>query len=65
MLRKWSKKFGYHPNDIIDLLADLGYGCYGYIGKKIGKIDRVSPELETTNFFFFHRKKHNKIIRTL
>ena len=21
MLRKWSAKFGYHPNDIIDLLA--------------------------------------------
>lgn len=25
MLRKWSKKFNYHPNDIIKLLADVGY----------------------------------------
>ncbi len=65
ILRKWSKKFGYHPDDIINLLADLGYHCYGYVNNKVEKIDHVTPELETTNYFFFHRKKHKKIIETL
>ena len=65
MLRKWSKKFGYHPDDIINLLADIGYHCYGYINNKIEKIDSVTPELETTNFFFFQETKHKKTIETL
>jgi FkbM family methyltransferase len=61
-LRKWSKKFGYHPDDIINLLTDLGYCCFGYVDKKIEKIDYVSSELGTTNFFFFHEDKHRKFI---
>ena len=65
MLRKWSKKFGYHPDDIINLLSGLGYQCYGYVNNKIKKIDFVGPELETTNFFFFHEIKHKNIIKKL
>jgi len=65
MLRKWSKKFGYHPDDIIHLLADIGYRCYGYVNSKIEKIDSVTSEMETTNFFFFQEIKHKKIIETL
>jgi len=65
MLRKWSKEFNYHPNDIINLLSGLGYYCYGYIGNKIKKIDCVTDELETTNFFFFHKTNHKNIIKTL
>lgn len=65
MLRKWAKQFGYHPDEIIKLLSGLGYCCYGYRGKKIVQIAHVTPELETTNFFFFHETKHKKIIRKL
>lgn len=65
MLRKWSKKFGYHPDDIINLLSGLGYGCYGYVNNKIKKISHVDPELETTNFFFFHEAKHKGTIKKL
>jgi hypothetical protein len=62
MLRKWSKKFGYHPDDIINLLAEFGYCCYGYVGNKLKRIYSVCPELDTTNFFFFKKDKHRKII---
>lgn len=65
MLRKWSKKFGYHPDDIINLLSGLGYMCYGYVNNKIKKIDSIDSEMETTNFFFFHETKHKKIIKRL
>jgi FkbM family methyltransferase len=63
MLRKWSKKFGYHPDDTINLLAELGYHCYGYVNNKIEKIDHVTPELKTTNYFFFHETKHKKQLK--
>ena len=33
MLRKWSAPFGYHPNDIITLLGELGYLCFTVKGK--------------------------------
>lgn len=65
ILRKWSKKFGYHPDDIINLLSEIGYHCYGYIDSKIEKINSVSPEMKTTNFFFFHETKHKKTIKLL
>lgn len=65
MLRKWSKKFGYHPDDIINLLSGLGYRCYGYVNNKIREINSVSPELEATNFFFFHKERHKNIIKKL
>lgn len=32
MLRKWAAKFGYHPNDIIQLLKEFGYQCYASFG---------------------------------
>ncbi len=65
MLRKWSAKFSYHPDDIIKLFSEMGYGCYGYVENKIEKIEKVSNEMETTNFFFFHDVKHNSIIKKL
>jgi FkbM family methyltransferase len=35
MLRKWTSKFNYHPNDIIELLSDIGYGCYVLSDKRL------------------------------
>jgi len=65
MLRKWSAKFGYHPNDIIKLLSDIGYECFAYVDKKIERFDVVTPETMPTNFFFFHRDKHKQDIEIL
>ncbi|CAB1061935.1 methyltransferase, FkbM family domain protein [Olavius sp. associated proteobacterium Delta 1] len=65
MLRKWSKKFQYHPDDIIKLLTNVGYRCFGYIGNEIEEIHSICPDLETTNFFFFHENEHLDIIRDI
>lgn len=66
MLRKWSAKFGYHPNDIIHLLSTIGYECFviGETGnlKKFGLVDEETIE---TNYFFLHSEKHVKIIQDL
>jgi len=63
MLRKWSAKFGYHPNDIINLLSEIGYQCFAYVDQKFETIDVVTPETEPTNFFFLHRDHHTDIIK--
>jgi FkbM family methyltransferase len=52
LLRKWSKPFGYHPNDVIDLLGDIGYKCFVINKGKIKPFGRVDEETKETNFFF-------------
>lgn len=66
MLRKWSAKFGYHPNDIIQLLSNVGYKCF-VIGendtlKSFGLVDEETIE---TNYFFLHSEKHANMIQKL
>lgn len=63
MVRKWTKHFNYHPNDIINFLNDLGYSCY-----RIEDIDQIlecefmnENDLET-NFIFLDRIKHANLI---
>jgi hypothetical protein len=55
MLRKWAAGFGYHPNDIIDLFAGLGYKCFDSTLKPFGRMDEATTE---TNFFFLHPDTH-------
>lgn len=38
MLRKWSAKYNYHPNDIISLFRNIGYQCYYAKDDKLQKI---------------------------
>lgn len=65
MLRKWSKKFGYHPNDIINLFKNIDYDCYVLNNSKIEKFEMVDDETIQTNYFFFHKEKHKNIINSL
>lgn len=65
MLRKWSKKFGYHPNDIINLFRSIDYECYIINKDKIEKFGYVDDDTIQTNYLFFHKKKHADIIKNL
>lgn len=58
MLRKWSAKFGYHPNDIINLLVPLGYVCFDISGDEPTVLNLVDEETKGTNFMFLHQDKH-------
>ncbi len=58
MLRKWSAKYGYHPNDLIADLKGFGYGCHA-IGKAgLRSCPEVTEETEETNFAFLHKEAH-------
>jgi len=65
MLRKWSKKFGYHPNDIISFLGGIGYECYIINKDKIEKFGHVDENTIQTNYLFFHQEKHRDAIKNL
>lgn len=65
MLRKWSEKFSYHPNEIIRLLAGLGYRCFTVAGDKLVEFFIMNKESLETNFFFLHNDKHSEQIKSL
>ena len=65
MLRKWSAKFNYHPNEIIDLLKMIGYSCYFVDGTRLKEITIITDETNETNFFFLHKEKHQNKLKKL
>jgi FkbM family methyltransferase len=65
MLRKWSAKFGYHPNDIMSLLGGVGYSCYAIAGSRLTRLVRMDERTEATNFVFLHSKNHSDLIAQL
>lgn len=65
MLRKWTAKFDYHPNDIIELLSGIGYQCFVVTGEKLREFFDMDETTVETNFFFLHSEKHNEIIKEM
>jgi FkbM family methyltransferase len=57
MLRKWSAKFHYHPNDIIRLLRGYGYQCYRIINNELEIFHEMDDNTVETNFLFIHPSK--------
>jgi FkbM family methyltransferase len=62
MLRKWSAKFNYHPNEIIALFSSFGYQCFYADGVTLKALNEMTDETLETNFFFLHLEKHQKLI---
>lgn len=62
MLRKWSAKFGYHPNKIIKLFKEKNYICFVVNEKGLSEIKEITDDTIETNFFFLHRTKHSEQI---
>lgn len=65
MLRKWSKKFNYHPNDIIGLFRSTGYECFVINKGRIEKFGMVDDLTTHTNYLFFDEAKHGGLIEEI
>lgn len=65
MLRKWSAKFDYHPNQIIELFEGLGYRCFTSHEDKLIPFGRMDENTIETNYFFLHAEKHAGLIDSL
>jgi FkbM family methyltransferase len=62
ILRKWSAKFNYNPNEIFELFRTIGYEAYTVKGASLIKFNRMSEATIETNFFFLHSGKHIELV---
>jgi FkbM family methyltransferase len=63
MLRKWTAKFNYHPNDIIEYFKQFNYQCFFSQGLNLIPFNLVDETTIETNYFFLHKEKHSAIIQ--
>jgi FkbM family methyltransferase len=65
ILRKWSRKFHYNPNNILNLLYSIGYKCYAINQKAVKKFTEMNGNTKETNFIFLHEVNHAGQIKQL
>ncbi len=58
MLRKWTAKFDYHPNAILELLGSIGYRCFYLSDDHLRCLERMTDDVAATNFLFLHAERH-------
>lgn len=63
ILRKWSAKFNYKPNDIFNFFYDLGYKSFYTENNRLIEFGFMNDDTIQTNFFFLHSEKHSQQIR--
>lgn len=63
ILRKWSAKFNYNPNEIFHLFLGLGYRSFTVEGSRLRQFAAMDDSTMETNFFFLHATKHADLIR--
>jgi FkbM family methyltransferase len=54
LLRKWSEAFSYTPNDVLKVLKNLGYSCWG-VSEELREINLFTDTDIETNFLFIHK----------
>jgi FkbM family methyltransferase len=58
ILRKWSAKFGYNPNEIFEFFRHRGYRAFTVQGDHLSEFGLMDESTVETNFFFLHSEKH-------
>jgi FkbM family methyltransferase len=65
LLRKWSRPFGYHPNDMLHFFREIGYLSFGIDENGAHRVESVNDETSATNFVFLHASSHKALIDQL
>jgi len=60
LLRKWSKIFGYHPNDVLVILQDLGYNVFE-VNSTLTSIESINEGTISTNFLLLPESDESNI----
>jgi len=63
ILRKFSAKFNYNPNDIFRLFSELGYQAFTVEENYLARFFEMDELTIQSNFFFLHTEKHANLIR--
>lgn len=62
LLRKWSRQFGYHPNDVLTLLGEHGYQAHTLSDDGLNSCATIDEDTPETNFVFLHRQQHHHLL---
>lgn len=62
ILRKWSAKFDYDPNEIFQLFRAQGYRVFTANNDRLKEFFTMDESTVETNFFFMHAEKHAGLI---
>ena len=62
LLRKWSARFGYHPNDVLKFLAEFGYRCWAIEENGVRAFRTMSDDTRETNFLFLQPDRDKEIL---
>lgn len=65
LLRKWSAPFGYHPNDVLALMAVHGYRSFALGEARVRPIAAVDDSTLETHYLFLHPGAHAAALHTL
>ena len=65
ILRKWSAKFNYNPNQIFELFKAQGYRAFTVADGLLSEFLTMTDNTRETNFFFLHADKHAQQIQQL
>ncbi len=65
ILRKWSSKFNYNPNEIFDFFRRLNYRSFTLDGAFLKEFIGMDESTAETNFFFLHNEKHARKIQQM
>ena len=63
ILRKWSAKFNYNPNEIFQFFNNLGYRSFTVKMNKLSEFIGMNESTVETNFFFLHDQKHSELLK--
>jgi FkbM family methyltransferase len=63
ILRKWSAKFNYDPNQIFALFRAIGYRVFTAAGGRLVEFGDMDEHTIPTNYFFLHPEKHQELLR--
>lgn len=65
LLRKWSANFGYHPNNVISIMQEIGYRTWAIESTGIHECNEITEETVATNFLFTFPGKHDMLVQQL
>jgi FkbM family methyltransferase len=64
LLRKWSEAFSYSPNNVLQILQNIGYSCWG-VSEELREITVFKDTDVETNFLFIHAEKFAETMESL
>lgn len=62
LLRKWMKAFNHNPQEILEILGQVGYACFGIRASSLTAVSEIDEATLENNFIFCHKNDLETIL---